>query len=154
MEDPFTGVGYSLFTEHHFLTAHNAYILAVGELGLPGMWLFGILMYLAVKIPVTVLQFEMVPSKDTTVIKALAMAMLAAILGGAVGIYFLSWTYHYVLWIHLGMVGSLYSCVKRLYPDYKCELPWKEARNVFWGYIAWLVVWTIYIKFKGAWTLH
>src|SRR5262249_50942339 len=25
------GVGFGLYTEHHFLTAHNAYILAVGE---------------------------------------------------------------------------------------------------------------------------
>ncbi len=147
---PFTGVGFSQYMEFHFLTAHNAYVLACGELGLPGMWLFGILIFLAVKVPITVLQYEMPESEESVQMKALAMAMLAAILGGALGIYFLSWCYHYVLWIHFGMVGALYSCVKRQYPDYHCRLTWKEARTIFGGYVAFLIFWTGYIKYKGA----
>src|SRR5262249_12026688 len=121
------------------------------ELGLPGMWLFGILIYLAIKIPVTVLRFEMVDTPETQRIKALAMALLAALLGGSVGIFFLSWCYHYVLWIHWGMCGALYCCVKRIYPGYDCRLSWKEARNVFFAYAGFVVFWAGYIKHKGAW---
>lgn len=163
MRYPFTGVGYQQFTEHHFLTAHNAYILAVGELGLPGMWLFGIIVYLSLKIPFTVVQFE-IPTlavtranikaqEDARTIKALGMAMLAALVGAAVGIYFLSWTYHYVLWIHFGLCGALHSTMKRSYPTYVCELSWKEARNIFGGYLAYLILWSGYIVYKGAWNI-
>ena len=41
MAEPIRGIGYSQYTEHHGQTAHNAYVLAAGELGLLGMWLFG-----------------------------------------------------------------------------------------------------------------
>jgi len=148
---PLTGVGFSQYMEYHFLTAHNAYILACGELGLPGMWLFGILIYLAIKIPVTVIRFEMIDTPETARIKAVAMAMLAALIGGSVGIFFLSWCYHYVLWIHWGMCGALYCCVRRLYPEYECRLSWKEARTIFLGYLGFVIFWAGYIKHKGAW---
>ena len=38
---PLFGVGKGLFTEHHYLTAHNSYMLALAELGLVGyfVWL-------------------------------------------------------------------------------------------------------------------
>jgi hypothetical protein len=151
MAYPLTGVGYTEYTEYHFLTAHNAYVLAVGELGLPGMWLFGVLIFLAIKVPVSVLRFEMPETPDTIKIKALAMGMLAALIGGALGIFFLSWCYHFVLWIHLGMVGALYSCVKRQFPLYECKLTRKEGIRIFFGYVTYLVVWSFYIKSKGAW---
>jgi hypothetical protein len=151
MAYPFTGVGYSLFFDHHDLTAHNAYILAAGELGAPGMWCFAFMMYLSFKIPLTVLQFEMPESYDTRVAKACAMAMLAAFAGIGVGIFFLSWTYHYVLWVHFGLAGALYAVIKRRYPTYRCDFTWKEMRNVMLGFVAFLVGWSIYIVRKGAW---
>ena len=163
MSYPLTGVGYLQFTDHHFLTAHNAYILAVGELGLPGMWLFGIIVYLSIKIPLSVVRFEIPPiavtranltaHQDARTMKALGTAMLAALVGAAVGIYFLSWTYHYVLWIHFGLCGALHSTMRRTYPTYVCEMSWKEARNVFVVYLGYLIVWSGYIHYKGAWNL-
>jgi hypothetical protein len=151
MTYPFTGVGYMLFFDHHGLTAHNAYILAAGELGAPGMWCFCFMMYLSFKIPLTVLQYPMVNSYDTRVMKALAMAMLAAFAGIGTGIFFLSWTYHYVLWLHFGLAGALYSVVKRRFWDYRCDFSWKEKRNVMVGFVVFLIVWSAYIKHKGAW---
>ena len=152
MSFPFRGVGFSQYTEFHFLTAHNAYVLAVGELGLPGMWLFGVLIFLAIKVPISVIQYPMPEEHpDTVTIKALAMAMCAAMIGGAIGIFFLSWCYHYVLWVHFGLVGALYNCVKKIHPGYDCQVTKKEGRLIFAGYVAFLVVWTYYIKSKGAW---
>jgi hypothetical protein len=151
MRYPVTGVGYSQFTEHHFLTAHNAYMLAAGELGLPGMWFFSLVLYMAIKIPVSVMRFPVVDTPESRQIKAVAMGFLAIFAGAEVGIFFLSWTYHYVLWIHFGLITSFYVVVKRTYPTFECNLSWKEARAVIFGYVAFVVVWSAYIKYKGAW---
>ena len=93
----------------------------------------------------------MVETPETVRIKAMAMGLVAALVGGSLGIFFLSWTYHYVLWIHWGMCGALYCCMKRRFPDYEYKLTWKEARLILPGYIAFLFVWARYIKSKGAW---
>ncbi len=151
MTYPFTGVGFTEYTEHHFLTAHNAYVLAAGELGLPGMWLFGSMIFLAVKVPVTVMRYEMAETEETVMLKALAMGLLSALVGASMGIFFLSWCYHYVLWIHFGMIGALYTCTKRLYPAFEIHTTWKDARNVLLTYVAGIIFWTYYIKSKGAW---
>jgi hypothetical protein len=151
LNQPLTGVGYSLFIEHHDLTAHNSYVLTAGELGLPGTFMFVFLLYLSFKIAMTVLRHEMPDSYDTRVIKAVAMAMLAAFAGLAVGVFFLSWAYHYVLWLHFGLAAALYAVVKRRYRDYRCDFTFKEMRNVTVGYIAFLTLWGSYIKYKGAW---
>ncbi len=115
------------------------------------VFFFGAILYLAVRIPLAVLRFEMAESPDARVIKALAMAILATSAGAMVGIFFLSWTYHYVLWIHLGLVSSLHAVVERTYPTFEVKLTWREARNVCLGYVGLLVVWSGYIKHKGAW---
>jgi hypothetical protein len=98
-----------------------------------------------------VLQFEMVDSPDTRKIKALAMALLAAFIGMEIGIFFLSWTYHYVLWIHFGLVTALWSVTKRMYPTYELKFTWKEMRTIMVACVAFLIVWSLYIKKKGAW---
>jgi hypothetical protein len=151
MSNPLRGVGYSLYLDHHHLTAHNAYVLAAGELGLFGMGLFGILVYLALKIPASVLRSPALVGSDARTLRALAMALLAAMIGAAVGISFLSWTYHSVLWIHFGLCGALYACAKRRFPAYDVRLSAREMAGVFFGYLGYLMVWAQYIKWKGAW---
>jgi hypothetical protein len=148
---PITGVGYSRFTEEHPLTAHNAYILAAGELGLVGMSFFAFIVYLSVKIPVLVLRLDLGADDGARTTKALAMAVLAALGGGCVGIFFLSWTYHFVLWIHFGLSGALYSVVRARHPTFECRLTFKEGSGVVLGYCAFLVFWTWYVKYRGAW---
>jgi hypothetical protein len=151
MWEPIRGIGYSEFAEHHGQTAHNAYILAAGELGLLGMWLFGFIIYLAIKVPVSVLRLQMSDDHDAPVIKTMAMAVLASLVGGAAGIFFLSWTYHYILWIHFGLSGGLFAIVKRRQPSYQCRLGLGEAARIAVGYVVVLIVWSQYIKYKHAW---
>lgn len=151
MAYPLTGVGYSRFTEHHNLTAHNAYILAAGELGLPGLWLFAAILYLSHKIPVTVLRLPADGTQERRTLRALAMALLAAFAGAAVGIYFLSWTYHYVLWIHVGLAGALFAVAKRSHPALECRFSGREKVALLLGIMAYLTVWAYYIRRQGAW---
>lgn len=117
-EHPFLGVGLGQFTEFHYMTAHNSYLLAMAELGFPGMMLFAIILYLSAKIPVAILRHVAVGSSPqiqagASLARGWAMALLAAFVGLAVGIFFLSFTYHYVLWIYIGLSGALYSAVRR-----------------------------------------
>lgn len=132
--NPFFGVGLGRFTEYHYMTAHNSYLLALAELGLPGMLLFGVILYTSAKIPWVVLQRagsnlpELLPG--AALMRAWSMAMLAAFVGLAVGLFFLSFTYHYVLWIFVGLSGALYSAVRRHDPSFRVRLGWPDLALV------------------------
>ena len=123
---PFLGVGLGQFDEYNYMTAHNSYLLALAELGLPGMLLFSIVVYVSAKIPFVVLR-DVAPAETPTptfvgggastlaggwIARPWAIALIAAFAGLAVGIFFLSFTYHYVLWIYIGLSGALYSAVR------------------------------------------
>jgi hypothetical protein len=148
---PITGVGYGQFLNYHFLTAHNAYILAVGELGFLGMVLFVTLVYVSIKVPFVVLQTDLGEGKDIDDIKSMATAMLAAFVGCAVGIFFLSWTYHYVLWINFGMAGALFALIKARYRWFTVRVTLREVGRIAAALFAFLVIYSIYIIRKGAW---
>ena len=124
---PFLGVGLGQFTEHHYMTAHNSYLLALAELGFPGMMLFSALLYLSAKVPYASLKLMRSTSAPetlagATLTRAWAIGLLAAFIGLCVGIFFLSFTYHYVLWIYLGLSGALYSAVRRHVPSFRVRL--------------------------------
>jgi hypothetical protein len=147
---PITGVGYGQFTEHHGHTAHNAYILALGELGLPGMWLFITMLIASIKIPVAVLGHPTYDDEGQSA-KSLAMAMLAAFGGAVCGIFFLSWSYHPVLWIHLGLSGALYATIKARDPSFEVRTTWRDVLLALGIALAILVGLVFETKRKGAW---
>jgi O-Antigen ligase len=124
---PLLGVGLGQFNEYHYMTAHNSYLLSLAELGLPGMFLFGSLLYLSAKIPYAALaHLRRATTPELQIgaelMRAWAVALLAAFIGLAVGIFFLSFTYHYVLWIYLGLSGALYSAIRKHDPTFGVRL--------------------------------
>jgi O-antigen ligase len=128
---PLTGVGFGQFGEYHYLTAHNSYLLTLAELGLLGMLLFSAILYVSLKIPLTLLR--QIKSARTqpgaaavAVLKPWAMALIAAFSGLMVGIFFLSFAYHYVLWIYVGLAGALYSAIRRHDPSFKVSFGWRD----------------------------
>jgi hypothetical protein len=121
---PLIGVGLGQFTEYNYMTAHNSYLLALAELGVPGMLLFSVILYLSTKIPFVVLRdagaaADAGESTGASIARSWAMALIAAFAGLAIGIFFLSFTYHYVLWIYIGLSGALYSAVRTHHPSFK-----------------------------------
>jgi O-antigen ligase len=135
---PILGVGLGQFTEHNYMTAHNSYLLALSELGLPGMLVFSIMVYLSAKIPFVILRdMGAAPVGDTgalagaSVVRPWAMSLIAAFAGLAVGIFFLSFTYHYVLWIYLGLSGALYSAVRTHDLSFKVRFGLPDLAVVF-----------------------
>jgi len=123
---PVMGVGLGQFGEYHYLTAHNSYLLTLAELGPLGMLLFSIVIYVSLKIPLTVLRHVKPSASGSNAAVATArpwaMALLAAFAGLGVGIFFLSFAYHYVLWIYVGLAGALYSAVHAHDPSFRVRI--------------------------------
>jgi hypothetical protein len=151
-QSPIWGVGKGMFTEYHFLTAHNAYVLAPAELGIVGFWLWSSILYLSVKIPVMVLQRGAVAPADGSVAamapvaRTWALALLAAMVGMLVGIFFLSFCYHYVLWVYFGMCGALYAAVKTHDPTFEVKITLRELVAIVVADL--ILIGTIYVYAK------
>jgi hypothetical protein len=124
---PILGCGFRQFTEHHWLTAHNAYLLAFAELGPFGFFLWSAMIYVTLKISFTALG-RYGDSPQGRQIRAWATAMLAGFCGMMVGIFFLSFTYHYVLWIYFGLSAAFYCAVRGVDPNFKVTLNGRD----FW----------------------
>jgi hypothetical protein len=124
---PIFGLGCGQFVENCFMTAHNSYLLAAAELGFPGMILWSLLVYVSVKIPF-VLATRKIPGLDPR-LAALGLALTTSFAGIFVGIFFLSFVYHNMLFIYFGMAGALYGVAKQ-------SIPWFEVkvtrREVLW----------------------
>jgi O-antigen ligase len=152
-EHPALGVGFGRFTEYHYMTAHNSYLLALAELGLPGMLLFGLIVYSSAKIPWVVLNHGRGTSDPelragTPLMRAWAMALLAAFVGLSVGVFFLTFTYLYVLGIYLGLSGALYSAVRRHDPNFRVRIGWRDFAIVSLACAAIIAVVYLYARWK------
>jgi O-antigen ligase len=126
---PVIGVGLRQFGEYNDLTAHNSYLLTLSELGIPGMILFSVIVYLSAKIPFVVMR-EVTSSsvpEGAPYAQPWATAMMAAFAGMGVGIFFLSFAYHYVLWIYVGLSGALYMSVRTHLPSFRIRFGWGDA---------------------------
>jgi len=149
-DHPVLGVGLGRFGEYHYLTAHNSYLLALAELGLPGMMLFSIVFYLSAKVPIAALQRAAAANSaggERAIVPA-AMALLAAFAGLAVGMFFLSFTYHYVLWIYIGLSGALYSAVRKHDPTFRVRFGRSDALLVGSVDVAIIVLVFLYTRAK------
>ena len=124
---PILGAGYLQFTEHHFLTAHNAYLLAIAELGPIGFLVWATMLYRSVRVPLAAMAHPFGDDADGAFIRAWSMTLLASFVGMIIGIFFLSFTYHYVLWIYFGASGALYSSIKRYDPSFKIGFGWRDV---------------------------
>ena len=119
--NPFMGVGYDQFTEHHYLTAHNSYILAPAELGVPGTFFWLGTLYMSAKIPwVAVWRYKTgTPNGDLA--HHWGMAILASMVGMLVGAFFLSFCYHYMLWAYIALSGAYYQAVRHHDSEFKVK---------------------------------
>jgi hypothetical protein len=149
---PFIGVGLGQFGEYHYLTAHNSYLLALAELGPLGLLLFSTIVYLSAKIPFVILRRSRATidaaSSALVVARPWAMALLAAFAGLGVGIFFLSFAYHYVLWIYIGLAGALYSAQKTHDPEFRVRFGLRDLALVVAADVG--IIITVYLYTKWA----
>lgn len=114
---PLVGVGTNQFPEHHYQTAHNAYVLTLAEQGLVGMFLWMTMLYTSFKVPIAAYRrYRNKPEAKEA--RDWALALTASLSGLYVGIFFLSFSYHYVLWCYQGIAAAYYRSVKLHDPEW------------------------------------
>ncbi|MGE5187225.1 MAG: O-antigen ligase family protein [Acidobacteriota bacterium] len=146
---PIYGVGAKLFVEHHFLTAHNSYVLTLSELGIVGMFLFVAVIYLCVKTLVVGMS-ELATVPGTRVAQVWGMALLAAMTGIAFQINTLSFAYHSVLWLFIGLVGAWYSAVRHHRPQLRISLGLFDIAVIGTFCLTYaLLVLPVFLRWKG-----
>lgn len=102
--NPVFGVGYGNFLDHHFLTAHNSFVLAFAELGLFGYFAWiGILVitYLGLKRVID----RASPDSDEY---RLAILIRASLIGFLTCAWFLSRTYQATLFLTVGFGAAVW----------------------------------------------
>ncbi|MDX2051547.1 MAG: O-antigen ligase family protein [Polyangiaceae bacterium] len=124
LDSPLFGIGHNKFVDHHELTAHNAYLLAAGELGVPGVMMFSGLIYVAIKTLILIGRRSRGPEASVALIWA--NALLSSMSGLAIGIFFLSFTYHHVLWVFLGLTGAVYAAMRTHDRAFRVPLGWRD----------------------------
>jgi O-antigen ligase len=129
LQHPIFGVGINGFLEElHGLTAHNAYLLAAAELGLPGMFFWTGLLWASLKIPFTIGRRP--PDGLDPGVRMVALALIVSLVGMGVGIFFLSFTFKLVLFVWLGMCGALYGSVLSAHPGFRVGVGLRDCVGI------------------------
>jgi hypothetical protein len=146
-DSPLLGVGYGQFTEHHTLTAHNSFVLAPAELGVLGMVAWAMVFWISFKICLAALRAVRQP--EGAVAREWALALLASCAGLCVGTLFLSFNYHAVFWIVVGLTGALAGAVVRHQSDFRVHIGWKDVAGVTVGNLLLLAGLFLYLRVRG-----
>ncbi|HEY0250514.1 MAG TPA: O-antigen ligase family protein [Kofleriaceae bacterium] len=146
---PMFGVGARQFAAHHFLTAHNSFVLMLTELGIVGMFLFVAIIYLCMKTLIVGLKaLEGVPG--TQVAQVWGMSLLAAMAGIIFQINTLSFSYHMVLWSFFGLCGGWYGAVRHHKPDLEIKMTFIDVIVVALACVLYAtIVLPIFLTAKG-----
>jgi O-antigen ligase len=145
---PIFGLGFGQFIENYFITAHNSYLLAASELGFPGLLIWSMLVYSSVKIP-----YAIATSKNWNLdprIRPWALSLTASFAGMIVGIAFLSFCTHPLLFIYFGLSGALFGAARRSAPDFQVKISGKEIGVVALIDLLIITFLFVYTRAKGA----
>jgi hypothetical protein len=142
------GLGIGRFSDESTigLTAHNAYVLAAAETGFVGLCLFGLVLYVSLKIPLAVWLGE--HAVDPEVMR-FAPAVAFSIVGAMLGIVFLSWTYKDVLYLVLGSSAALYGAARASDPSFSVRIAPKEIVAIATAMIGLVFALYVGVRLKG-----
>jgi hypothetical protein len=146
---PIFGVGHGQFVEHHYLTAHNSFVLTFAELGLPGFFIFVSMIFLTFKTLIAGLrELRGVPGSEAA--DVWGMALLSSFAGMLFQINTLSFAYHVVLWIFFGLTEAWVGAVRHHRPQFEIRLSWRDLgiiATICLSYI--FVILPLFLKSKG-----
>ncbi len=145
---PIFGVGQGQFGEHYFITAHNSYLLSAAELGFPGMVLWSMLVYVSMRIPYQI-AWGQNPGMDPR-LKPFGLSLFVSFCGILIGITFLSFCYHSMLFIYFGLAGALYGAAKQTCSTFEVKIKVKEYGLVVAIDVVLLIGLFVYTRIKGA----
>lgn len=148
-QSPLFGVGAKQFSNHHFITAHNSYVLVLAELGIVGLILFMAVLYISAKTLIIGMR-ELREVPGTEVAQVWGMALLASIFGAMFQINTLSFSYHSSLWVLLGMCGAWYSCVKAHRPEFTVKMTARDFVIVVGIALVYgVAILPVFLRYKG-----
>ena len=147
---PLYGVGAGQFVEYHYLTAHNSFVLAMGELGFVGLVLSVCVVYISVKsVLMGIWELRKVPGAEVATVWG--MALLGSLAGTLFSINTLSFSYKPVLWILFALVGAWTGSIRHHMPDFTVKLTWRDLAIIVFACLAFVtVLLPIFLKAKGA----
>lgn len=129
---PIFGVGYGQFTDHHYYTAHNSFVLCFSELGLLGYFCWLGMIIVTYKGLTRVLEF-LPPSSEE---RYWALLMRSALLGFFTCALFLSRVYEPGLYILLSLsIATVYcaeqSIAGKATPQFQQPILWRKHTFIF-----------------------
>lgn len=146
-QSPIWGIGHNRYSDNHYLTAHNSFVLVLGELGAVGIFLFSMLVYIAIKTPVlALLRYRDRP--EARVAEVWAVGILSAFAAIFAGASFLSFSYHYILWIYFGLSAAYYICVKMHDPEFNVRISAVDVVAVIAIDMGLYVLLDLFLKYK------
>ena len=147
--NPIFGVGARQFAEHHYLTAHNTFVLTFAELGFPGFFFFMAIVYLSFKsLIVGLRQLRTVPGSDAAT--TWGLALLASMAGIVFQVNTLSFAYHSVMWIFFAIIGAWCSAIRYHMPSFRVRMTWRDFFIVLGLCIGYMgVALPIFLRSKG-----
>ncbi len=102
---PLFGVGYNNFTQWHFRTAHNSFVLCAAELGWFGLFPWVMLIYISIKN--NAFMSRRLHELGKHDLAMYATTVQYALIAYCLGAYWLSRTYSEVLYIMLGLSAAI-----------------------------------------------
>lgn len=118
--NPLTGIGAGRFTDYHFRTAHNSFVLVISEMGIIGYFLWFMLLILTFSLVYNIKEFysKYSPSNDTTEIVIVQRVvdfntmLYYSFIGLFVTMFFLSRSYTIVLYVFLATVIAYFQMLR------------------------------------------
>lgn len=149
-QSPIYGVGAGQFVEHHYLTAHNSFVLSLAELGFVGLVIFVALIYLSIKSLLRgLIELRSVPGSE--VAQVWGMALLGSFVATTFSISTLSFSYKSVLWIEFAFVGAWTNCIRTHKPSFNVHLNWRDIAIIVAMCVAFVfLLLPLFLKYKGV----
>jgi O-antigen ligase len=150
---PFVGFGKGRFLEYHGKTAHNSFVLIMGELGTFGYVLWVMFIYLIFYYARQVLKLDVSRAHDLAVMKkerVLAQYLMISLIGFCTTAFFISRSYILFFYVFAAMVAASYVRVSGVHPDLEKSLPQGVLLRAFIVSFASMFVLQFLIKFLLA----
>ena len=122
---PIFGVGYGNFLNHHYLTAHNSFVLCFAELGLVGFFLWVGMLALGFTGVNQVVQRAPADSLEYK----LGVQLQASLVGFMTCAWFLSRTYQPGLYLLLALCAAVAWCTRQR---------WAQSAEGNWPVVPWV----------------
>lgn len=136
---PLFGKGFKTFNEYHYLTAHNTYVLVLGELGFFGFFFWVAFIYKSY------FGLENVQNKDPS-LRTYALGIQTGLVGFCCSIFFLSRSYNMFPYLIFALSGSLMFIASQKHSDLKFSITKKDIKYI--NLVSFALVIVIFVTVK------